>query len=681
MTSPARPGWVVAWWDGNALALGVVAGEEKNRLRLVLGRGREVRVSPARIACEVEGPGVIPGKDLEQRRLAGARVDQATERLAALTSGVDVPLVWEIVVDDREGEILSVVELAELALESVSGESRTALMRALLEDGVHFVRKGEGWQPRPRAAVEELQAERRIVERRARETGEFLEALRQSENGSFEAAGGEVERRFLEALERFAIEGEAADVPTRNVALEALEASGLRYDRPHEGAFQLLRRLGRFSADDQNLQVLRFDLRTEFPQPVLAQAEECARRGFDRTGRRDLTALDLVSIDGQQTREIDDALSIEGLPGGGERIGIHIADPAAFIEPGGVLDSEALARSLTHYMPDLRLPMLPPVISEEAASLVAEQERPALSFLVELDEDGEMLRYEIVRSIVRCRAGLAYEEADRIVEQGDGPFAGLLRDLVAMAERREQARARAGAVLIHAPEAEVHVGEDGEVVLERLSPDSPSRKAVSEAMVLAGAVAAIFAREQGLSLIHRRQGAPRTPASIAVDAPTDPVSVRRLRMTLRPADAGLEPGRHHSLGLEAYAQVTSPIRRYQDLAAHRQIVAALDGRPAFYDVEAMQRVLATTERAALDARRAEREADSYWMLRYLGSQSGAELEACVVQVEPRPVVQLTETLWEQPMPSLAGHATLGEIVLVRVERVNPRAGLLTLRRV
>jgi len=670
----------VAWWDGNALALGVVAGEEKNRLRLVLGRGREVRVSPARIACEVEGPGAIPGKDLEQRRLAGARVEQVAERLAALACGIDVPLVWEIVVDDRVGEVLSADELAELALESVSGESRAALIRALLEDGVHFVRKGEGWQPRPRTAVEELQAERRVVERRARETGEFLEALRQSGNGSFEAAGGEVERRFLEALELFAVEGEAVDAGTRSVALEALEASGMRFDRPHEGAFRLLRRLGRFSADDQNLQVLRFDLRTEFPDAVLVQAEESARRGFDRAGRRNLTALELVSIDGEQTREIDDALSIEGLPGGGKRIGIHIADPAAFIEPESELDTEALARSLTHYMPDLRLPMLPPVISEEAASLVAEQERPALSFLVDLDEEGEVLRHEVVRSIVRCRAALAYDEADRIVQQGDGPFAVLLRELVAIAEIREQARARAGAVLLHAPEAEVHVTEDGEVVLERLSSDSPSRKAVSEAMVLAGAVAAIFAREHGLQLIHRRQGAPQTPAKVAVDAPTDPVSVRRLRMTLRPADAGLEPGRHHSLGLEAYAQVTSPIRRFQDLTAHRQIVAALDGGPAFYDAEAMQRILATTERAALDARRAEREADAYWMLRYLGSRTGDELEACVVQAEPRPVVQLTETLWEQPMPSLAGHATLGEIIRVRVERANPRAGLLTLRR-
>jgi len=625
MAPSARPGWVVAWWDGNALSLGVVAEEEKSRLRLVLERGRETRVRPARIACEVAGPGAVPGKDLEQRRQAGARVEQAAERLAKLAAGVEVPLIWEIVADDREGETLTVEELAELALESATGEARAALMKALLDDGLHFSRKGDGWQPRPRGAVEELRIERRVVEQRARETGEFFESLRRSGDRAFEAVGNE--------------------------------------------------------ADDQNLQVLRLELRTEFPAPVLAQADEAARRGFERTGRRDLTALELVSIDGPRTREIDDALSIEGLPGGACRLGIHIADPAAFVEPDSDLDAEALARSLTHYMPDVRLPMLPAAISERAASLSADEERPALSFLVDLDEQGEIVRHEIARSLVRCRAGLAYEEADRIIEQGSGAHAGLLRQLAAVAESREQARARAGAVLLHAPEAEVHVTEDGEVELERLASSSPSRQAVSEAMVLAGAVAASFAKEHGLSMIHRRQGAPQKPAAVA-DGPTnDPVAVRRLRMTLRPADGGLEPAPHHSLGLEAYAQVTSPIRRFQDLAAHRQIIAALEGRPGFYDVETMQRILATTERAAIDARKAEREAGAYWMLRYLGRQVGTELSACVVQVEPRPVVQLTETLWEQAMPSLAGRAELGETIQVRVERANPRAGILTLRHI
>jgi exoribonuclease-2 len=121
------------------------------------------------------------------------------------------------------------------------------------------------------------------------------------------------------------------------------------------------------------------------------------------------------------------------------------------------------------------------------------------------------------------------------------------------------------------------------------------------------------------------------------------------------------------------------LRRFQDLATHRQIAAHLAGESLPYDADALQRIAATTEQAEIDARRAERAAEEYWLLRYLERSSGEIVEALVVETEPRPVVQLAETLREQPMPSLAG-VEPGQRVDLRVERVNPRAGLLVLRR-
>ena len=159
----------------------------------------------------------------------------------------------------------------------------------------------------------------------------------------------------------------------------------------------------------------------------------------------------------------------------------------------------------------------------------------------------------------------------------------------------------------------------------------------------------------------------------------DPVTVRAARRSLRRADLSLEPGPHASLGLSAYTQVTSPLRRYQDLACHRQLLGALRGEPPPYDVEALQRIAATTDQAEFDARRAERRADDYWMLRYLERHEGQDVPATVIETDPRPVVQLDETLREQPMPSLKG-VEAGQHVRLRIERVNPRAGLLVLRR-
>jgi exoribonuclease-2 len=673
---------VVAWWKGNEIALGVVAGEEKQRVRLVLTRGREARVPATRLVCEVEAPGSIPGTDLLERREAGERTDAADRRMRDLAAGVEVPLVWEIVTDEPARGTVSAQELATLALESSSGEAQAALIAALLDDGLHFSRRGDGWAPRPASAVVELCAERRRVEGRAREQETFLDALRAAvaTPDGFVPSGSETERRYLHALERLAIDPDETQEGVRDSAIQALTASGLRFDRPHEGAFRLLRSLGRFRSDDENLQVPRYGLNTVFPQEALDQARRVEGCGFDRDGRRDLTALSAVTIDGPRTREIDDALSVEERPGGGHRLGVHIADPSAFVEPGDAIDREAKARSLSHYMPDLRLPMIPADVSERAASLVVEGDRPALSFVVDIDEQGEIQSRELFRSVIRCRARLDYASADRVLGDGTEPWANSLGMLNLVGQRREEARVRAGAVVLRGPEVEIHVDADGTPRLERAEPDSASRRAVSEAMVLAGAVAAEFVHESGIPAFYRRQGAPR--ASIDRDALNgpDPVALRQARFSLVRAEVGLEPARHHSLGLDLYTQVTSPIRRYQDLVTQRQIVSALEGVAPAYDVGEMQRILATTEQAAADARRAERAADAYWMLRYLELQTGEELDAVIVQLLPRPVVQLTESLWEQPMPSQSGRVDLGQSVRVRIERVNPRAGLMLLRR-
>jgi exoribonuclease-2 len=321
--------------------------------------------------------------------------------------------------------------------------------------------------------------------------------------------------------------------------------------------------------------------------------------------------------------------------------------------------------------------MLPEPIATGAASLQEGQVRPALSFLVDLDPRGEIVGYRLERSTVRSRARLDYAEADRIVAAGEGPFAATLGDLARLAGERERRRAERGAVLIRAAEVDVWVGADGRPVLERIPPDSPARRMVTESMVLAGEVAAGFCREAGVPAIYRRQPEPEALPPIPSGGAADPVLVRAVRRCLKRGEASLKPGGHYALGLAAYAQISSPLRRYQDLAVHRQIAARLRGEPPPYSAEELQRIAASTERAEADARRAERAAGEYWLLKYLEERVGQELPAVVVEVKPRPVVQLEETLREQPMAGLSG-AEPGQRVVVRVERVNPRAGLLVL---
>jgi len=116
---PIRPGAVVACWDGPTLLFGVVAGEEKRRVRLVLARGAEQRVSAARVVAEVAAPGAVPDRSLEQRRDAGLRVEAVEQRVREQASALDVPLLWEIASDGGEAcDEMPNVDLADLALGS-----------------------------------------------------------------------------------------------------------------------------------------------------------------------------------------------------------------------------------------------------------------------------------------------------------------------------------------------------------------------------------------------------------------------------------------------------------------------------------------------------------------------------------------------------------------------------------
>lgn len=676
MREGIAPGALVAWWRGNEIAFAVYAGDEKQRVCLIGGAGREDRVPEARLAFAVESSGRVPGKSLEDRRLAAERVALVEARARAEAAAIDVATVWELA--RSAGIPLSEIDLADLAVGRRTGEARAALVVALVDDGVRFVRRPDGWEARAPEAVDEILDQHRRSERRAEEKRAALDALRRAAAGeAYLARGTDVERRYLAALEAVALDGDEADEKERDTAREAIEASGIAHDRAHEAAFRLLRRVGRFEDDDANLDIVRHGLRTAFPDEVLRAAEEAAARGFDRAGREDLTGRAVWTIDGPRTLEVDDALSVERIDGGGFRVGVHIADPGAFVAAGDPVDLEALARGTTYYFPDARLPMLPPAISEGAASLVPGEDRPALSFLAEVGADGSIGAWRVVRSVVRVARRLDYEAADAAIVDGGDPAAADLRALLAAADAREGLRARAGAVRLRAVETEIVVAPDGRLVLERRDTGTPAHRLVSEAMVLAGDLAARFCSERGIPAIYRRQPPPEGRLAHLTDPVVDPRVVRAVRRLLRRGEAALTPGRHFALGLEAYAQATSPLRRYQDLVAHRQIGSALRGERPAYDAPGLQRVAASTERAEADARRAERSRDRYWMLRWFGERAGEVLEGIVVETQPRPVVLLDATCTEEIVPGLS--AGVGERVQVRVIRANPRADLLVLR--
>ena len=304
----------------------------------------------------------------------------------------------------------------------------------------------------------------------------------------------------------------------------------------------------------------------------LVKLSEDACPGDDQ--RLDLTGLVSYSLDDPGTREIDDALSLE-TDTTGEWIWIHIADPSRLIPPGSSLDAEARRRATSLYLADGVLPMLPMTLAAGPLSLRAGVRSAALSVAVLLDDDGAIADQRVVRSWIQPRYGLSYEDGDELIELAP-PGDESLHRLSALMQRRMAWRRRQGAVMFDRPEGRFRVREAC-LSLQVIDP-SPARLLVSEAMLLMGAVIADFGRCHELPLPYRSQPAAELPSPSELDSvPEGPARDAAIKRCLSRGVQGTRPMPHFSLGLQAYVQATSPIRRYADLLAHRQILAVLGG--------------------------------------------------------------------------------------------------------
>ncbi len=349
-----------------------------------------------------------------------------------------------------------------------------------------------------------------------------------------------------------------------------------------------------------------------FSPELLAEAERLAAlsegpwAGDD--DRLDLTAQHCVTIDDTDTCDIDDALGLERHGDGGLRIWIHVADPGRLIAAGSPLDLEARRRGTSLYLARGTLPMLPEVLSHGPLSLRQGMRCAAWSAWVELDGTGAIAASGLQRSWVKPAYRLSYDDADALIDLAP-PEDPDLADLERLLQRRRAWRVAQGALLLDLPEGRVFCRQ-GLPELE-ISEPGAARVMVAEAMILAGAVIAHFGIEQGLALPYRSQlPAALPPASELAALPDGPVRVAAIRRCLSRGLVGSQPAPHFSLGLPAYVQATSPIRRYGDLLVQRQI-AALQGGRALGQQE-LEPLLLELDGAVREAIAIAREDQRHW---------------------------------------------------------------------
>ncbi len=652
--------------------LGVVDRPEGKKNWVILDeRGQPHTLHPRELTFQFSGEVFLP------------------EQIAALCAAAEtyadpenLQVAWEIL--QETGDSTDPVSLALLLFSDQSAVYTYAAHRLLSEDKIYFKQKGDRYEPRSPAQVEDLLHQLDKANQRQVEWDGFLSRARQALGGE-SVEWQKSDRPRLDALEKYALAGEEST----QVSLAREILSALGYASNAEAAFALLVDLGIWDVHE-NLALRNSQIPVTFSEAVLSMADSRLRNPppDPDPDRLDLTALKTYTIDDESTCEIDDALSLETLATGEQRLWVHIADPSRWVAPGDALDLEARRRCTTIYLPTGIVPMFPMELAAGPMSLLQGARCCALSFGVVLTETGAIADYCITPSWVTPTYRLTYEDVDEMLDLAVQAEPELLA-IAQWAKVRAQWRSHQGAIQIRMPESSIKVfqGEDNELAIDiRVLEDSPARELVAEMMILAGEVAARYAQDHQLAIPFRSQPQPELPPEEELmQLSSALVRYSAIRRCMPRSEMGITPARHATLGLDGYSQVTSPIRRYADLLVHFQIKAHLRGDPLPFSSEEVVELTQGVSSGTYEALLVERQTKRYWALEYLRRQGTEHLWKVIMLRWLRQGERLGLVLFEELGIELGmrfeREVELGETLYIRVTYANPRQDVIRMEEV
>ncbi len=639
------------------LALEVVR-DSPGKAQFINTEGESIRISPQRIwrrhqavVRHLDDPGAFV-RNME---------NEVLDRLSRL----DLKTLWEIL--QGEADRLKCDEVCQIAFEQADLASRIALYRAIRDYPAYFrVNRDDTIVPRDPETVHSMMVQEEQVRLRERQREEFITQVILLIRNPFPEGLMALSRSHLDTLRRFALSG---DEETRwqqaaNLTASICEGARIRQHPLPLAAFEILHRIGFFSPLDCPAS-LSLGLPWSFSQEVIQSAREMALGA--KVPEVSAKAC-IVTIDDEETLDIDDAISLVRLPGGGVELSIHIADPASCVEVGTPVELEARRRATSVYLPVYRAPMFPGELSEDILSLVAGKPRSVITFTTRLDDRGNVEDYRICSQVIQVTHRLSYDQVDAHLRGESGlPVepANLVETLHEVAGKLHEIRLQAGAVELRLPEAKIRVKEEGDICVKILDPDSMARKMVSECMVLANTVAGRTARAHGLNVIYRTQ---RPPDSLGTQGENS--GVFSLVRKLKKGELSCHPAAHFGLGVDVYLQASSPIRRYADFLAVLQLKAWMAGKEPPFAASDLMPILGNAEAVVDEVARQERRSVRYWLMTELKRRMGM-VTGLILEVQRLRAQVMLEELALRVQVQLQEGLPVGERILLRVLDVDP----------
>lgn len=357
-----------------------------------------------------------------------------------------------------------------------------------------------------------------------------------------------------------------------------------------------------------------FNLPKEFPKDVQEEARKISFTINDDTDRLDLRHQEMITIDGEDARDLDDAVHAKVLDNGNIELGVHIADVSHYVPAGSIIDQEAYRRGTSVYLVDRVIPMLPVELSNGICSLQAKKERYAMSCVMEVSPQGKVVRYTIKPSIIHITRRCSYKEIylaleENIIPDDLVPLMEMVRTLETLAYQLMKMRQQAGSISFEFPEYKVLL--DGMGTPQRIvrKDRTIAEKLIEQCMLLANETVATFLSErldtsiyrihedpkdtkleQLITVLHHSGYPVKLPSKVepkhieellqfVSDTEIEPVVQIMVLRSMQQAKYSSEHIGHFGLASDTYTHFTSPIRRYPDLMVHRLLRYVLSGKP------------------------------------------------------------------------------------------------------
>ena len=417
-----------------------------------------------------------------------------------------------------------------------------------------------------------------------------------------------------------------------------------------------------------------YDLPVEFEEKLLNQAERVGKpvSEADMAGRRDLRSLQMVTIDGEDAKDLDDAVSLTR-EGENYCLGVHIADVSNYVQENSALDREALNRGTSVYLVDRAIPMLPHTLSNGICSLNQGEDRLALSCLMKVNKKGEVVSYEIAETVICVDRRMSYTAVRKILEEGDPELIQEYEELVPMFQDMQELaailrkkRRQRGSIDFDFPESKIILDQKGNPVSIEPYERNVATDLIEDFMLLANETVAQHFYWMEVPFLYRTHETPDAekieklatfihnfgyhikiktsdhevhPKEIqkllaSIEGTEEEALIARLALrSMKQAKYSVECTGHFGLACACYCHFTSPIRRYPDLQIHRIIKEQLRGRLMEKRIdhykEILPEVARQTSRLERRADEAERETDKLKKAQYMKHHIGETLEGII----------------------------------------------------